>query len=67
MNVWFDQFLIKLFFALGDILVSKGKVKIDKWNEYRKAHEKSEKYEKIVQNPNSSLEDKLKAEDELGR
>ena len=66
MGIWFDQFLIKLFFALGDILVSKGKVKIERWLEYREAHKKAEAYDKVVDDPNASREDREKAEDDLG-
>lgn len=66
MSLWFDQFLIKLFITLGDILFSQGSEYFHSWQDYKAAIKKAEKYEDKIKDPKSSIDDKLNANDEFG-
>lgn len=63
---WLESFLIALFLAVGEKLAAKGRVKIDQWKDMSEAIKRGEKYDQVIKDPNSSLEDRLRAEDELG-
>jgi len=62
---WLESLLIKLIFALGDVLIAKGSKYYAKWSDMREAIKKADKYEEVINNPDSSLEDRLRAEDDL--
>lgn len=66
MSQMLSKFLIQLFITLGDLLITKGAKAYQQWSDMKAAIAKGQKYDKIVNDPNSSLADRLKAEDELG-
>lgn len=66
---WLESFLIKLFLALGSMLLSKGKIKAENWlsvqAELKENEKKADEYQKVVDKPNSTREDRRRAEDDL--
>lgn len=63
---WLESLLVTLFIAIGEKLVAAGKVEAGKWIDMQDAIKRGKKYDQIIKDPNSSLEDRLRAEDELG-
>lgn len=66
MNILFEQFLLKLFLALGDKFIKEGDEYFDSWARIKKAKLKAKDYEKKINDPNASLDDQLNANDEFG-
>jgi hypothetical protein len=66
---WLESFLIKLFLALGGMLLSKGKIKAENWlslqEELGNNTKKAEDYQKVVDKPDSTREERRRAEDDL--
>lgn len=66
---WLESFLIKLFISLGNHLVSKGIVKAEKWinvqAELAANEKKAGEYQKVVDKPDSTREERRRAEDDL--
>jgi len=62
---WFEAFLIKLFFAVGEELTAKGLLKIEEWNDIRMKVEKARDYKKVVDKPNNTREERRRAEDDF--
>ena len=65
MTGWFEQFLIKLFIALGEYLFSKGSKYFKQWQDFKENSKLAEKYQGVVDNPDSTREDRRKIEDDL--
>jgi hypothetical protein len=66
---WLESFLIKLFLALGSMLLSKGKIKVEGWlaieAELKANTKKAEDYQKVVDKPDATREERQRAEDDL--
>lgn len=66
MSGFFEAFLVKLFFALGDRLVSEGSEYLKQWKDIKEAVNRAQEFKKVINNPKSTLKDRLDAEDRLG-
>lgn len=62
---WLESILIKLFFAMGEYLVAKGKIKVDEWNRVKAFKEKAKIYKEKIKKPDETLEDRLNASDDF--
>lgn len=60
-----ESLLIKLFFALGDRLITEGSEYFQNWLDLKEAVEKARKYKEVVDKPGNTREERRKAEDEL--
>ena len=60
-----EKFLIKFFIALGEHLAAKGLIKAQEWIAYKERIGEAEDYSKVVDKPNSSREERRRAEDEF--
>ena len=60
-----ESFLIKLFFALGDRLITEGSEYFQNWLDLKEAVERARKYKEVVDKPVNTREERRKAEDEL--
>lgn len=56
----------QLFIALGDYLFSQGSEYFHSWQDYKAALKKASDYDDTIKKPDSSIDDKLNANDELG-
>lgn len=66
---WIEKFLIALFVALGERLFAKGEAYAKSWKSLRDELSQNEKkaneYQGVVDNPESTREDRRRAEDDL--
>lgn len=66
MQALWAKIATQLFIALGDYLFSQGSEYFHSWQDYKAALKKAEDYEKKIDDPKSSIDDKLNANDEFG-
>ena len=66
MQALWAKIATQLFIALGDYLFSQSSEFFHSWQDYKAALKKASDYEKKIDDPKSSIDDKLNANDEFG-
>ena len=66
MQALWAKIATQLFLALGDYLFTQGTEYYKSWQDYKSALKKASDYDDTIKKPDSSIDDKLNANDELG-